>query len=80
MNYKVRTLRTRCVTADGNSDAYTHERSFLYLLTAFDPSGPKQFDTQSLTTRLRCITTQPITKNLKDVAADSHNSDGLPER
>jgi len=28
-------------TADGNSDARTHERSFLYLLTAFDPSDQK---------------------------------------
>src|SRR5580658_3738552 len=42
VHYEVRTLRTRCVTPDGNSDAHTHERSFLYLLTAFDPSGPKR--------------------------------------
>ena len=72
MDYEVRALRTRCLTGDRNSGARTYERSFLYLLTAFDPSDQEALR-QTVHKRAAWVTTmQPITKNPSEAAADSH--------
>jgi hypothetical protein len=80
VHYEVLTLGTRCVTTDGNSDARTHERSFLYLLTVFAISNQRAIRQTVFNRAAGRTTTHPITKNPKDVGADSHNSEGLPVR
>jgi hypothetical protein len=80
VHYEVRTLRTKCVTTDGNSDAPAHERSFLYLLTAFARSDRRAIRQTTLNRAAGRTTTQPVTMNPKLVEADSHNSEGLLER
>ena len=80
MHYEVLTHRTGYVTTDGNSDARTHERSFLYLLTVFAISNQRALRQRFMTAQLGVPQLQPVTKTPKDAGADSHNSEGLLER
>jgi hypothetical protein len=80
VHYEVGTLRTKCVTTDGNSDARTHERSFLYLLTAFARSDLRAIRPTTLNRAAGRTTAQPVTMNPKIVGADSRNCEGLLER
>ena len=63
--------------SNGNSGARTHERSFLYFLAAFDPSDHEVMR-QGVHSRTARVPQR--NQDLKEGAADSHNSGGLLER